>query len=84
MRVQLLEIYNEQLRDLLSDGEPRRLEIRSTACSGLNVPDATQVHPPPPPAPRPTPPRPARARQHLHDPIRSIHRPPLYTSCYDL
>ena len=33
-----------QLRDLLVD-KPRRLEIRSTAASGLNVPDATQVRP---------------------------------------
>jgi hypothetical protein len=31
-----------QLRDLLVDN-PRRLDIRSTAASGLNVPDATQV-----------------------------------------
>ena len=46
VRVQLLEIYNEQLRDLLapagSDGA-RRLDIRNTAASGLNVPDALQV-----------------------------------------
>lgn len=46
IRVQLLEIYNEQLRDLLSDAEagcPQRLDIRNTAASGLNVPDARQV-----------------------------------------
>ena len=33
-----------QLRDLLVDN-PRRLDIRSTAASGLNVPDATQASP---------------------------------------
>ena len=46
IRVQLLEIYNEQLRDLLADAEaggPQRLDIRNTAASGLNVPDARQV-----------------------------------------
>lgn len=47
MRVQLLEIYNEQLRDLLAPaqqpGAARRLDIRNTAASGLNVPDALQV-----------------------------------------
>lgn len=46
IRVQLLEIYNEQLRDLLVEGgsgRPQRLDIRSTAASGLNVPDARQV-----------------------------------------
>ena len=42
VRVQLLEIYNEALRDLLV-AAPRRLEIRSTAAAGLNVPDATQA-----------------------------------------
>ncbi len=46
VRVQLLEIYNEQLRDLLAPAQPgaaRRLDIRNTAASGLNVPDALQV-----------------------------------------
>ena len=48
MRVQLLEIYNEQLRDLLAPagvggGGARRLDIRNTAASGLNVPDALQA-----------------------------------------
>ena len=46
IRVQLLEIYNEQLRDLLVEGPPdapRRLDIRSTAASGVNVPDALQA-----------------------------------------
>ena len=44
VRVQLLEIYNEQLRDLLDCGRSgRRLEIRNTERSGLNVPEATQV-----------------------------------------
>ena len=42
IRVQLLEIYNEQLRDLL-DCSQKRLEILSTEPSGLNVPEATQV-----------------------------------------
>ena len=46
VRVQLLEIYNEQLRDLLdSRRSGRRLEIRNTERSGLNVPEATQVCP---------------------------------------
>ena len=44
VRVQLLEIYNEQRRDLLDSGRSgRRLEIRNTERSGLNVPEATQV-----------------------------------------
>ena len=44
VRVQLLEIYNEQLRDLLDCSRSgRRLEIRNTERSGLNVPEATQV-----------------------------------------
>lgn len=43
-RVQLLEIYNEQLRDLLDEQRSgRRLDIRNTERSGLNVPDAIQV-----------------------------------------
>jgi hypothetical protein len=44
VRVQLLEIYNEQLRDLLDCSRSgKRLDIRNTERSGLNVPDATQV-----------------------------------------
>ena len=44
MRVQLLEIYNEQLRDLLDEQRSgRRLDIRNTERSGLNVPDAIQA-----------------------------------------
>ena len=42
--VQLLEIYNEQLRDLLDESRThKRLDIRNTERSGLNVPDAIQV-----------------------------------------
>nr|XP_009784348.1 PREDICTED: kinesin-4 isoform X2 [Nicotiana sylvestris] len=42
--VQMIEIYNEQVRDLLvSDGVNKRLEIRS-ASQGLTVPDASLVH----------------------------------------
>lgn len=45
IHVQLLEIYNEQLRDLLAeDGDKQRLEIRNTERSGQNVPEATRVH----------------------------------------
>ncbi len=44
VRVQLLEIYNEQLRDLLdAQRTGKRLDIRNTERSGLNVPDAIQV-----------------------------------------
>lgn len=44
MKVQLLEIYNEQLRDLLDTSRSgKRLDIRNTERSGLNVPDAIQV-----------------------------------------
>ncbi|GMH44370.1 hypothetical protein BSKO_12304 [Bryopsis sp. KO-2023] len=44
INVQMLEIYNEVLRDLLVDDENRNnnLAIRSTEKSGLNVPDAVQ------------------------------------------
>jgi hypothetical protein len=45
-RVQMLEIYNEQLRDLLADGKSfaaNRLEILATQASGCNVPGAKQV-----------------------------------------
>ncbi|CAI8596768.1 unnamed protein product [Vicia faba] len=43
--VQMIEIYNEQVRDLLvSDGSNRRLDIRNTTqLNGLNVPDAFLV-----------------------------------------
>ena len=42
--MQLLEIYNEQLRDLLDPSRScRRLDIRNTERSGTNVPDAIQV-----------------------------------------
>ena len=47
--MQLLEIYNEQLRDLLDEQRTaRRLDIRNTERSGLNVPDAIQVADRPP------------------------------------
>ncbi|XP_065861606.1 kinesin-like protein KIN-14F [Euphorbia lathyris] len=43
--VQMIEIYNEQVRDLLvSDGSSRRLDIRNNSqLNGLNVPDASWV-----------------------------------------
>ncbi|KAL8522749.1 hypothetical protein ACS0TY_012915 [Phlomoides rotata] len=42
--VQMIEIYNEQVRDLLnSDGLNRRLEIRNSSQTGLSVPDASVV-----------------------------------------
>ncbi|XP_011095593.1 kinesin-like protein KIN-14F isoform X2 [Sesamum indicum] len=43
--VQMIEIYNEQVRDLLvSDGTNRRLDIRNNSqLNGLNVPDASLV-----------------------------------------
>jgi hypothetical protein len=42
----MLEIYNENLRDLLADGRSHanaRLDILATQASGCNVPGATQV-----------------------------------------
>ncbi|KDP28206.1 hypothetical protein JCGZ_13977 [Jatropha curcas] len=43
--VQMIEIYNEQVRDLLvTDGSNKRLEIRNSSQTGLNVPDANLVH----------------------------------------
>jgi hypothetical protein len=44
-RVQMLEIYNEVLRDLLVDGrqQQNRLDILATQASGCNVPGAIQV-----------------------------------------
>uniref|UniRef100_A0A1J3EZW6 Kinesin-4 n=1 Tax=Noccaea caerulescens TaxID=107243 RepID=A0A1J3EZW6_NOCCA len=42
--VQMIEIYNEQVRDLLViDGSNKRLEIRSSSQKGLSVPDASLV-----------------------------------------
>ncbi|XP_020238915.1 kinesin-like protein KIN-14I isoform X3 [Cajanus cajan] len=42
--VQMIEIYNEQVRDLLViDGSNKRLEIRSNSHRGLSVPDASLV-----------------------------------------
>nr|AAW03152.1 kinesin [Gossypium hirsutum] len=42
--VQMLEIYNEQVRDLLaSDGLNKRLEIRNSSQNGINVPEAHLV-----------------------------------------
>ncbi|XP_024160716.1 kinesin-like protein KIN-14F [Rosa chinensis] len=43
--VQMIEIYNEQVRDLLvNDGSTRRLDIRNKSqLNGLNVPDASLV-----------------------------------------
>ncbi|KAL4309482.1 hypothetical protein GQ457_01G006230 [Hibiscus cannabinus] len=43
--VQMIEIYNEQVRDLLvMDGSNRRLDIRNNSqLNGLNVPDASWV-----------------------------------------
>ncbi|KAL6557944.1 hypothetical protein OROMI_018294 [Orobanche minor] len=39
--VQMMEIYNEQVRDLLAvDGGNRRLEIRNNTSTGINVPNA--------------------------------------------
>ncbi|KAK1365715.1 hypothetical protein POM88_041276 [Heracleum sosnowskyi] len=43
--VQMIEIYNEQVRDLLvADGFSKRLEIRNSSQTGLNVPDASLLH----------------------------------------
>ncbi|CAN6483305.1 unnamed protein product [Victoria cruziana] len=42
VHVQMVEIYNDQVRDLLAeDPSTNKLEIRSSTCSGLNVPDAS-------------------------------------------
>ncbi|XP_020550484.1 kinesin-like protein KIN-14I isoform X2 [Sesamum indicum] len=42
--VQMIEIYNEQVRDLLNtDGLSKRLEIRNSSQTGLSVPDASLV-----------------------------------------
>ncbi|KAI3445386.1 hypothetical protein Pfo_002051 [Paulownia fortunei] len=43
--VQMIEIYNEQVRDLLvTDGLNKRLEIRNNSQNGVNVPNANLVH----------------------------------------
>ncbi|XP_022847321.1 kinesin-like protein KIN-14I isoform X1 [Olea europaea var. sylvestris] len=43
--VQMIEIYNEQVRDLLvTDGLNKRLEIRNSSQSGYSVPNASLVH----------------------------------------
>ncbi|XP_050225461.1 kinesin-like protein KIN-14G [Mercurialis annua] len=42
--VQMLEIYNEQVRDLLAnDSVNKRLEIRNSSQNGINVPEASLV-----------------------------------------
>lgn len=42
--VQMIEIYNEQVRDLLvTDGSNKRLEIKNSSQTGLNVPDANLI-----------------------------------------
>ena len=44
-KVQLLEVYNEQIYDLLSsDPQKSSLKIQATRGSGCNVPDATHVN----------------------------------------
>eukprot|EP00798_Chlamydomonas_sp_ICE-L_P011916 gene11916-15018_t len=46
IKVQMLEIYNETLRDLLSEDQSsagNRLDILNTQASGCNVPNATQM-----------------------------------------
>ncbi|XP_015692341.2 kinesin-like protein KIN-14F [Oryza brachyantha] len=45
VKVQMIEIYNEQVRDLLmADGANKRLEIRNSShVNGLNIPDANLV-----------------------------------------
>ncbi|XP_021742627.1 kinesin-like protein KIN-14I [Chenopodium quinoa] len=42
--VQMMEIYNEQVRDLLAtDGSNKKLEIRNSSQNGINVPDASRL-----------------------------------------
>lgn len=42
--VQMIEIYNEQVRDLLvTDGQNKRVDIRNSSQNGINVPDANLV-----------------------------------------
>ena len=41
----MMEIYNEQVRDLLvTDGSNKRLEIRNNSSNGINVPNANLVN----------------------------------------
>ncbi|XP_047978248.1 kinesin-like protein KIN-14I [Salvia hispanica] len=43
--VQMMEIYNEQVRDLLvTDGGNKRLEIRNNSTNGINVPNANLLN----------------------------------------
>ncbi|XP_042373106.1 kinesin-like protein KIN-14Q [Zingiber officinale] len=41
--VQMIEIYNEQVRDLLNDGPHKKLDIRNSSQNGMAVPDANLV-----------------------------------------
>eukprot|EP00267_Zea_mays_P051378 XP_020404319.1 kinesin-like protein KIN-14P isoform X1 [Zea mays] len=41
--VQMMEIYNEQVRDLLQTGGNKKLEIRNNSQNGIAVPDANVV-----------------------------------------
>ncbi|XP_074585327.1 kinesin-like protein KIN-14P [Curcuma longa] len=41
--VQMIEIYNEQVRDLLNDGPIKKLDIRNNSQNGMAVPDANLV-----------------------------------------
>ncbi|XP_074588058.1 kinesin-like protein KIN-14P, partial [Curcuma longa] len=41
--VQMIEIYNEQVRDLLNDGPQKKLDIRNSSQTGMAVPDANVV-----------------------------------------
>ncbi|XP_073303972.1 kinesin-like protein KIN-14I [Primulina huaijiensis] len=41
--VQMIEIYNEQVRDLLTESLSKRLEIRNNSQTGFSVPDASLV-----------------------------------------
>ncbi|KAL8553894.1 hypothetical protein ACS0TY_002239 [Phlomoides rotata] len=44
LSVQMMEIYNEQVRDLLvTDGGQKRLEIRNNSSDGINVPNANLI-----------------------------------------
>ncbi|XP_071716954.1 kinesin-like protein KIN-14I [Rutidosis leptorrhynchoides] len=43
VRVQMLEIYNEMVRDLLSTDGSKKLEIRLGTADGINVPEAALV-----------------------------------------
>ncbi|KXG29090.1 kinesin-like protein KIN-14P [Sorghum bicolor] len=41
--VQMMEVYNEQVRDLLQNGGNKKLEIRNNSQKGIAVPDANVV-----------------------------------------